>query len=66
MCEADIGAFIGDTISVRLTAKRKIYRQKKDANGVGQGVLAWDLEVTNQLGKVVAIYDILTLMVKRG
>ena len=57
---------IGDTIRARLTAKRKIDRNKKDANGVGQGVVAWDVEVTNQLGEVVASYDILTLVAKRG
>jgi len=57
---------IGDTIQARLTAKRKIDRQKKDAKGVGQGVVAWDVEVTNQNGEVVASYDILTLVAKRG
>jgi acyl dehydratase len=36
---------IGDTIQARLTCKRKIDRNKKDANGKGQGVVAWDVEV---------------------
>jgi oxepin-CoA hydrolase / 3-oxo-5,6-dehydrosuberyl-CoA semialdehyde dehydrogenase len=57
---------IGDTIQARLTAKRKTDRQRKDAQGVGQGVVAWDVEVTNQLGEVVASYDILTLVAKRS
>ena len=57
---------IGDTIRARLTCKRKIDRQKKDANGVGQGVVAWDVEVTNQDGDVVASYDILTLVAKHA
>jgi len=57
---------IGDTIQARLTAKRKIDRNKKDAKGVGQGVVAWDVEVTNQHGELVASYDILTLVAKRG
>lgn len=57
---------IGDTIQARLTAKRKIDRRKKGPDGVGQGVVAWDVEVTNQLGEVVASYDILTLVAKRG
>ena len=57
---------IGDTIRARLTCKRKTDRQKKDANGVGQGVVAWDVEVTNQNGELVASYDILTLVAKRG
>jgi len=57
---------IGDTIQARLTAKRKIDRRKTDAKGVGQGVVAWDVEVTNQNGELVASYDILTLVAKRA
>jgi oxepin-CoA hydrolase/3-oxo-5,6-dehydrosuberyl-CoA semialdehyde dehydrogenase len=57
---------IGDTIRARLTAKRKIDRHKKDAKGVGQGVVAWDVEVSNQHGELVASYDILTLVAKRA
>lgn len=51
---------IGDTIQARLTAKRKIDK-KKD-----QGVVAWDVEVRNQDAELVASYDILTLVAKRG
>lgn len=57
---------IGDTIQARLTAKRKIDRNRKDAKGVGQGVVAWDVEVTNQNGELVASYDILTLVAKKA
>ncbi len=57
---------IGDTIRARLTAKRKIDRNRKDAKGVGQGVVAWDVEVTNQHEELVASYDILTLVAKRA
>ena len=57
---------IGDTIQARLTCKRKIDRQKTDAQGRGQGVVAWDVEVTNQRGELVASYDILTLVAKRA
>ena len=57
---------IGDTIRARLTAKRKTDRNRQDANGVGQGVVAWDVEVTNQHNEVVASYDILTLVAKRN
>ena len=57
---------IGDTIRARLTAKRKTDRNKKDDKGVGQGVVAWDVEVTNQHGELVASYDILTLVAKRS
>jgi len=55
---------IGDTIQARLTCKRKTDRQKVDANGRGQGVVAWDVEVSNQHGELVASYDILTLVAK--
>jgi oxepin-CoA hydrolase/3-oxo-5,6-dehydrosuberyl-CoA semialdehyde dehydrogenase len=56
---------LGESIQVRLTCKRKIDRNKKDANGQGQGVVAWDVEVTNQDKELVASYDILTLVAKR-
>ena len=58
--------FIGDTIQARLTCKRKTDRNKKDAQGHGQGVVAWDVEVSNQRAELVASYDILTLVAKRG
>jgi oxepin-CoA hydrolase/3-oxo-5,6-dehydrosuberyl-CoA semialdehyde dehydrogenase len=57
---------IGDTIQARLTAKRKVDRRKTGADGVGQGVVAWDVEVSNQHGELVASYDILTLVAKRN
>jgi len=56
---------IGDTIQARLTCKRKIDQGKTSPLGQPQGVVAWDVEVTNQLGELVASYDILTLVVKR-
>ncbi len=56
---------IGDTIQARLTCKRKIDKPaKKDQPP--QGVVAWDVQVTNQHGELVASYDILTLVLKRG
>ena len=55
---------IGDTIRARLTCKRKIDRNKRDTQGKGQGVVAWDVEVTNQADELVASYDILTLVAK--
>jgi oxepin-CoA hydrolase/3-oxo-5,6-dehydrosuberyl-CoA semialdehyde dehydrogenase len=55
---------IGDTIQARLTCKRKIDRPaRKDQPG--QGVVAWDVQVINQDGELVASYDILTLVLKR-
>ena len=56
---------IGDTIRARLTCKRKVDRNRTDDKGVGQGVVAWDVQVTNQHDELVASYDILTLVQKR-
>ncbi|WP_462384057.1 phenylacetic acid degradation bifunctional protein PaaZ [Pseudomonas sp. Marseille-QA0892] len=56
---------VGDTIRARLTCKRKIDQGKTSPDGKPQGVVAWDVEVTNQLDEVVASYDILTLVAKR-
>jgi oxepin-CoA hydrolase/3-oxo-5,6-dehydrosuberyl-CoA semialdehyde dehydrogenase len=50
----------GDTIQVRLTCKEKNPREGED-----RGVVAWDVEVTNQEGETVAVYTVLTL-VRRG
>lgn len=57
---------IGDTIRARLTCKRKIDQGKASPLGEPQGVVAWDVEVTNQDDVLVASYDILTLVTKRG
>ncbi|MYM74782.1 phenylacetic acid degradation bifunctional protein PaaZ [Duganella sp. FT134W] len=57
---------IGDTIRARLTCKRKVDRNRTDDKGVGQGVVAWDVQVTNQRDELVASYDILTLVMKRA
>ncbi|WLI88474.1 phenylacetic acid degradation bifunctional protein PaaZ [Massilia sp. R2A-15] len=57
---------IGDTIRARLTCKRKVDRNRTDERGVGQGVVAWDVQVTNQNDELVASYDILTLVMKKN
>jgi oxepin-CoA hydrolase / 3-oxo-5,6-dehydrosuberyl-CoA semialdehyde dehydrogenase len=57
---------IGDTIRARLTCKRKVDRNRTDERGVGQGVVAWDVQVTNQNEELVASYDILTLVMKKA
>jgi oxepin-CoA hydrolase / 3-oxo-5,6-dehydrosuberyl-CoA semialdehyde dehydrogenase len=56
---------IGDTIQARLTCKRKIDKPSRGKDDAGQGVVAWDVQVTNQEGALVASYDILTLVAKR-
>jgi oxepin-CoA hydrolase/3-oxo-5,6-dehydrosuberyl-CoA semialdehyde dehydrogenase len=55
----------GDTIKVRLTVKQKIAKETPP-DGVPQGVVAWDVEVTNQNDEAVAVYTILTLVKKKS
>ena len=57
---------IGDTIQVRLTAKEKIWKAKRPEEDKATGVVVWDVEVKNQDGVSVAIYDILTLVERAG
>ena len=53
--------YAGDTIQVRLTCKQKTVKEVP-ADVVPQGVVAWDVEVTNQDAEPVAVYTILTLV----
>ena len=59
----------GDTIQVKLTCKQKTVKETP-AQGLGagipQGIVAWDVEVSNQDGELAATYTILTLVQRRG
>jgi len=55
---------IGTTIRARLTCKRKIDQGKESKDGKPQGVVVWDVQVTDQDDVLVASYDILTLVAK--
>jgi oxepin-CoA hydrolase / 3-oxo-5,6-dehydrosuberyl-CoA semialdehyde dehydrogenase len=57
--------YIGDTIRVRLTCKQKTLKEDREGQ-VPQGVVAWDVEVTNQRDEPVAVYTILTLVRRRA
>ncbi|MFA5832744.1 MAG: phenylacetic acid degradation bifunctional protein PaaZ [Bacteroidota bacterium] len=50
----------GDTIQVRLTVK-----STRPKEGENQGVVEWDVIVMNQKNEQVAVYTLLTLVVKR-
>ena len=50
----------GDTLTVHLTCRRKTLRA-----GTGYVEVAWDSEVFNQDGEVVAAYDVLTMVANR-
>ena len=53
--------YIGDTIQARLTCKQKTAKEAREGQ-IPQGVVHWDVEVTNQDGEPVAVYTILTLV----
>jgi len=57
---------IGDTIQARLTCKRKIDKPSRKPGEPAQGVVAWDVQVSNQHGELVASYDILTLVSRKA
>lgn len=51
----------GDTIQARLTCKSRTARETPP-DGIPQGVVAWEVNVTNQDNELVATYTILTLV----
>lgn len=51
----------GDTIRARLTVKQKTAKEPVEGQPP-QGVVAWEVEVTNQENEPVAVYSILTLV----
>ena len=50
----------GDTLQVALTCKQKTARETEN-----YGEVRWDCTVTNQDGRVVAQYDVLTMVAKK-
>jgi oxepin-CoA hydrolase/3-oxo-5,6-dehydrosuberyl-CoA semialdehyde dehydrogenase len=56
--------YIGDTIRVRLTCKRKTAKEKREDERL-QGIVEWDVEVFNQDDETVATYTILTLVERK-
>ena len=54
----------GTTIQVTLSVKRKIKKAPR-GDEKPNGVVVWAIEVNNQEGKPVALYDILTLVERR-
>ena len=57
--------YFGDTIQVKLTCKLKTPKDTLP-DQIPQGVVAWDVEVTNQNGEPVAVYTILTLVKRKA
>jgi len=56
--------YIGDTISVRLTCKRKTKKENREGQ-IPQGVVEWDVEVKNQRNETVATETVLTLVERK-
>jgi len=56
--------YIGDTIQAKLTCKTKAPKPPREGE-VPQGVVSWDVEVTNQKNETVAVYTILTLVAQK-
>jgi len=57
--------YFGDTIQVRLTCKSKTAKDPLP-DQIPQGVVAWDVEVSNQDAEPVAVYTILTLVRRKS
>lgn len=57
--------YAGDTIQARLTCKSKNVKDVPEGT-IPQGVVAWDVEVSNQNSLPVAVYTILTLVRRKG
>jgi oxepin-CoA hydrolase/3-oxo-5,6-dehydrosuberyl-CoA semialdehyde dehydrogenase len=57
--------YVGDTIQARLTCRQKTVKEDREGQ-VPQGVVAWDVEVRNQMDEPVAVYTILTLVRRRA
>lgn len=56
--------YVGDTIQVRLTCKTKTKKEDREGQ-VPQGVVEWDVEVTNQRAETVAVETVLTLVAQK-
>ena len=54
----------GTTIQAKLSVRRKIAKPKR-GDEKPNGVVVWAVEVTNQNGDPVALYDILTLVERK-
>ncbi len=55
--------YVGDTIRVELTCKRKVMKEDRE-DQIPQGVVEWHVEVYNQRDELVALETVLTLVRK--
>ncbi len=57
---------IGDTIRTKIVVKQKIKKDKRPDDARATGVVRWAVEIINQDDKTVALYDVMTLVERRG
>ena len=57
---------IGDTIRVKIVVKQKIKKDKRPDDTRATGVVRWAVEIINQDDNTVALYDVMTLVERRG
>ncbi len=57
--------YVGDTIGVKLTCKTKTKKENREGQ-IPQGVVEWDVVVSNQRGETVAVETVLTLVASKN
>lgn len=57
--------YVGDTIGVKLTCKTKTKKENREGQ-IPQGVVEWDVLVSNQRGETVAVETVLTLVASKN
>ncbi len=57
--------YVGDTIGVKLTCKTKTKKENREGQ-IPQGVIEWDVVVSNQKGETVAVETVLTLVASKN
>jgi len=57
--------YVGDTIGVKLTCKTKTKKENREGQ-IPQGVVEWDVVVTNQRAETVAVETVLTLVASKN
>ena len=57
---------IGDTIQAKIVVKQKIKKDKRPDDTRATGVVRWAVEINNQDDNTVALYDVMTLVERRG
>ncbi len=58
--------YLGDTIRAKLTCMKKSPKDPRPEDRFLQGIVSWDVEVTNQNDELCASYTILTLVERKG